>query len=98
MAQSPADRAMLLSDGFTGSNQPASADRLLFWTQDTNPAATGGYDTFFLVNAGGTFHFWTKTSPLADRDNDLLFPSQGAFFLRLQNPQPDWRMPRPWQP
>jgi uncharacterized repeat protein (TIGR03806 family) len=98
--QSPAARAMLVSDGFTGDSNPALADRVLFWQPDSDPAVTAGYATHFLLNGGAGRQYWTAAgSAQLLNDNDAqLFRAHRAFFLRLRKAQPLWRLPLPWAP
>ncbi len=100
MEQSPADRAMLVSDGFIGSSNPAQADRFLLWEPDLNPSASPGFATWFLLNGGTHLRYWTRlgTAKLGDDNANPLFPTQRAFMLRLQSDRPGWRLPLPWLP
>ncbi len=95
--QSPAARAMLPGDGFTGSTNPSLADRFLLWRQDTDPAGQG-YAAWFLLDGGPALRYWTQLgSALLANDNQTpLFQAHRAFFLRLRNPQPAWRLPLPF--
>jgi hypothetical protein len=98
--ESPTDRSMLLADGFTASNDPALADRILLWTPDRDLRATQGYDTFFLLRAGQTQSFWVSSSNsnLQDLNQTLIFSSHRAFFVKLQVAKPNWKWPMPWVP
>ena len=100
LEQSPSQRAMLLSDGFTGSQQLATADRILLWRQDTDAGAALNYQTFFLLNATTPLKYWTTAgdTQLPNFDNTPIFRSQTGFFLQLKNSQPNWILPLPWQP
>lgn len=99
--QSPAARAMLATGVFTGSTNPALADRFLLWQPDLDPQAAAGYRAWFLL-AGGTppRRYWTRQDNAALRnDNETpLFPAQRGFLLRLREASTIWRMPLPWQP
>jgi hypothetical protein len=110
--QSPDDREMFRIDGdgtkdwFTASNDPLSADQLMFWLGDSNPLAEG-YDTYFRVDLGiAAYDHWTfqGDSNLADADGDLLFGlGRGAFFdMTVGHDRSDaakvWLWPAPWDP
>lgn len=97
--QSPAGRAMLTADGFTGSNNPANADQFLRWGPDLDPASGDGYATHFLLNTG-SLNCWTPmgNASLPDENDLPLFGRHRANFLRLRNAQPDWTLPLPWNP
>jgi|GEM_PF-1591341 len=100
MDQSPADRSMLAADGFSGAASSVSADRILLWMPDANPAALPGYQTTFMVSAGTALRFWTLegSSQLQNLNQSLIFSSHRAFFLRLQAAKPNWRWSMPWKP
>jgi hypothetical protein len=98
--ESPTDRLMLFADGFTASNNPVLADRVLLWTPDRDLRATQGYDAFFLLRAGQTQSFWASSSNsnLQDLNQTLIFSSHRAFFVKLQVAKPNWKWPMPWVP
>lgn len=97
--QSPAGRAMLIANGFTGSNNPANADQFLRWAPDLNPAAGDGYVTHFLLNTA-SLNCWTPmgNASLPDENDLPLFGRHRANFLKLRKAQPGWTLPLPWNP
>ena len=98
--QSPADRAMGISDGFIGSTNPTQADRFLLWQPDLDPDAAPGFGAWFLLNAGSNLRFWTQlgSAQLIDESARPLFQTQRGFLLRLSSDRPNWKHPLPWQP
>lgn len=97
--QSPASRAMLLSDGFTGSNVSANADQFLRWSQDINATSSEGYLTHYLLKTN-SLQYWTPVgnAALPNENNAAVFLRHQATFLRLKKAQPEWKLPLPWQP
>lgn len=97
--QSPASRAMLVSDGFTGSRSSSTADQISRWAPDLNPASADGYDTHYLLKTT-TLAQWTPVASalLPNENNTVLFPRHQAAFIRLRAAQPAWRLPAPWTP
>lgn len=98
--QSPADRSMLFSDGFTGAAGPTAADRVMLWMPDSDPNAEAGYQTAFLLNAGTSLRYWTLqgSSSLVNLNQSPIFGSHRAFFVRLQAAKPNWKWAFPGQP
>ena len=96
--ESPTDRLMLFADGFTASNNPALADRILLWTSNRDMRATQGYDRFFLLRAGQTQSFWASSSNSNPQDLNqaFIFSSHRAFFVKLRIAKPNWKWPVPW--
>ena len=110
--QSPAGREMLKIDGddlkdwFTASNDPLTADQVMFWLGD-GIAAAEGYDTYFRVDLGHVdYDHWTYQgdSNLDDYDTDALFKrGRGAFYDMTAGhdrsvPADVWLWPSPWDP
>ncbi|MBX7208892.1 MAG: PQQ-dependent sugar dehydrogenase [Verrucomicrobiaceae bacterium] len=97
--QSPASRAMLLSDGFTGANASSNADQFMRWAPDLNPASAEGFLSHYLLKTA-TLQYWTPmgNATLPNENNTLLFPRHQAAFIKLKNAQPNWTLPSPWQP
>lgn len=90
---------MLLSNGFAGSRNSATADQFLRWNQDISPASSEGYTSHYLLNTG-SLQYWTPigNSSLPNESNALLFPRHRAAFVRLKTAHPDWKLPSPWTP
>ena len=96
--QSPNTRAMTPANGFTGSNDPAKADKLQIWKGDSTPNLSG-YDGFFLLQAGA-FNQWSpeQNASLSNENTSLLMPSLRSAFIRSRAGNATYIMPNPWTP
>jgi hypothetical protein len=95
---SPVGRAQTIANGFVGTNNPSTADRIQFWQQDVS--ATGsGYDSYFLLSAGG-LQQWTKQgdATLANHNNTQLYKRLNAGFAKAVTARPAYKQPVPWTP
>jgi hypothetical protein len=95
--QSPSQRGMTVAAGFTGTANPATSDRILFWNGDTTPGAES-YQSHFLLNAGARQQ-WTPQSDasLLNENNLLLFDDLRSALLRASG-NVNWVMPLGWTP
>ena len=85
---SPTERNLGFNHGFTGSNDPTSADQIQLWNPD-HDAESDGYTGFFLLDVPNTsFRYWTDlaNASLTDRDNATLFHYNRATFIRINGP------------
>ncbi len=96
--QSPASSAMTTTNGFTGSNDPAVADKLQLWKGDATPDAIG-YEGYFLLQ-GGAFNQWTsqQNAALVNQNHTTLLRSLRAVFILTRQSNNAHRMPMPWTP
>ncbi len=96
--QSPAARAMTAANGFTGSANPALADKLQLWKGDSEPNASGYAAYFFLLT--GSYNQWTsqQNAALANQNNTLLLHSLRAGFIFSRSGNASYVMPMPWTP
>ncbi len=95
VAQSPLDRSMTFANGFTGSTNPVTADRIYFWNGDTAPATT--YTTYQLFKAG-SLEIWKivgSTDLSTNHGTDQLFAPGSAAFINSIQGKPDWMIPPP---
>lgn len=96
--QSPADRHMSVSTGFTGGRSSTVADRFQFWNGDATAHAEG-YETHFLYSYGGVSKWVKITDPTATREDDLkLFRAmRGVIFTSIAG-KANHINPMPWVP
>ena len=87
-------RLLTLSDGFTGSRDPDTADQVQLWQGDAEPGKQG-YDSYFLLDAGAGHQYWTEIGPdLPNVNASRLFLGDRAFFLKISGPAPlDYQLP-----
>ena len=91
LSASPSKAHFTLADGFTGTGNQATADRIHRWSG-------GGFESFWLVNSGPSLHFWVSGTggSLADLDESEFLPVGESFFLKVQASSNHlWAMPRP---
>lgn len=83
---------LTLANGFTGTRNPNTSDRLLRWSTSGTPGFTGHW----LSNSNSN-KYWTSMSDalLLNADNDPLMPTGSSFFLRLHlgPPTTPWVIP-----
>jgi len=96
--RSPVTRNITLSEGFTGGKTSSSSDLIYHWKGDIETGAVG-YDTFYLLKHVPPFQYWTSPadSSLPNLDDEALFKSYRATFLRLLGPaRPEYRVTPGW--
>jgi Putative Ig domain/SdrD B-like domain len=102
--QSLSQRAMLLSDGFSGAGNQIQADRVYRWKADADwtwPKTQENYQTFWLLNASASLRYWTQTglAALPNKNIDTtLFLSGHSVFVSLRLDHSSYVMPSPWVP
>ena len=99
MDQSPDSRGMTLAAGFTGSNNPASADRIQTWKADQTGTLDAGYNSDYLLNYPG-YQQWTPqgSASLLNDNATLLFENLRAAMIRSISGLPAHVAPLPWTP
>jgi nicotinate-nucleotide pyrophosphorylase len=98
MQQTPVQRALTVANGFSGTANPATSDRLLFWNGDTTPGSQA-YQSHFLLNAGARQQWSPQAdASLLDENHLFLFPALRSAILRATGPVPGWLMPLSWTP
>ena len=96
--QSPADRHMSVSNGFTGGRSSTAADRFQFWNGDTTSRAEG-YETHFLYSNGGVSKWVKITDPTATREDDLkLFRAMRGVIITSIAGKANHINAMPWTP
>ena len=96
--QSPNDRLMTTTNGFTGNGNPQVADKLSFWTGDDTPGLQG-YNGYFLFSGGSRKYFTQIGNTGLANDNGLqLFVSLRAAFIQSVAGKSNWVIPLPWTP
>lgn len=83
IAHSPVSRAMTMEDGFLGHADPTQADQIQLWVGDVIEGGRG-YRSFFLLDSGDAFRYWTGSEDewLRNEDTTILFPANRAFFFQ----------------
>jgi hypothetical protein len=96
--QSPVSRSMTVANAFTGSNNPALADKLQLWKGDSTPNESG-YNGYFLLQAG-PLNQWSpeQNASLSNENDTLLLRHLRAVFIRSRSGNAGYLMPNPWTP
>jgi hypothetical protein len=96
--QSPNERLMSVTNGFTGARSSSNADRFQFWKGDIVLHAEG-YETHFLYNFGGLTQWITDGNATFTNENDLkLFKAMRGLVFTSKLGKPNYVMPLPWTP
>lgn len=96
--QSPNQRLMTLSNGFTGGRSSSTSDRFQMWKGDSVDHAEG-YETHFLYNFGGVTKWTAESNPSFITEDDLpLFRSMRGVVFVSKNGKLNYIMPLPWTP
>jgi Putative Ig domain/SdrD B-like domain len=102
--QSPTQRAVLITDGYTGGVNQLQADKIYRWEADatwTWPVTSEFYKSFWLLNVNPTLRYWTLAgqASLPNKDTDTtLFLSGHCVFMHLKADHSLYVMPRAWVP
>jgi len=95
---SPANRKMLISDGFTGSQSSLAADRIQLWNADENASAQG-YTGYFLLNAAAMQRWVGQAdASVSSQDNTAIFKMLRGQFIQPRTPRPNHLILNPWTP
>jgi hypothetical protein len=94
-ATGPGSRQMDVAHGFSGSTDPATADRFLVWQGDARAGATD-YDNYHLYNSG-TSPKWVKTgdATLVPYDAAPLFLGDRGVLIQMKNGLQSYLIPDP---
>jgi hypothetical protein len=97
VSQTFTQRAMTTANGFTGSTEATTSDRINHWLGDTSP--TTGYDGYYLLKSGPTER-WLKVgdATLADQSGVSVFGAGLADFVNSVSGKADWMLPPTWTP
>lgn len=96
VSQSPAERSMTVTGGFTGAVTQTSADRVYVWNGDAT--TTLSYDTYYLLKSA-TVERWLKSGAGAtDQSASKFFYVNTAAFINSIAGQPNWLLLPTWTP
>ena len=96
VAQSPSAWGMTTLNGFTGTTNPSTSDRLYFWTGDSS--ATQGYDTYQLFKTSRSSGIWKavgSTDLTTDYGKQNLFSNCHGSFINSISGSTFWYVPTP---
>jgi uncharacterized repeat protein (TIGR01451 family) len=98
MDQSPNERAMSTTTGFSGSTSVGNADKLRLWIGDTT-FGLEGYKNNYLLNST-TRKYWTPEgdATLANLNDVKLLRTIHAVYMTMKAPNPTYIEPLPWTP
>lgn len=94
--------ALLSSDGFVGTNAPATSDRVSVWRGDSIGGATGWIGgNYWLFAPGGSSPAWWALEgdgSLTNRTSTVSFPRERCLLIRSTTNKPARAVPLPWVP
>lgn len=98
MDQSPTMRGMSVGVGFLASNNPATADQVLFWKGYTSTQSMAYFNHFLL--SYGAMQQWTEVgnASLTNENNLAIFRTIAGCIYKMRTGLTGYVMPMPWTP
>ncbi len=96
-----ASNHLMLADGFTATNNFATADGVQIWQGDGTPWVTGYKGYWYFGVPPFTVHYWSVNgdNSIPNVTNNTVFPKQRGFFIEARTvAKPFRRVLPPWIP